>query len=192
MSPQTLFQMQLVLGYVACLLCFCVYVLPRLRSMERFEAQRVIATIHSFRFFGLVFILPGVVGLSLPAGFATFAAYGDFATGVLAILTLLTVRVRPLFWLFVVTFNFVGTADLLLNYYHAIKVGLPALAGQLGAAYAIPILYVPMLMITHITAFYWLVRPTSQDASHPGRPSQPFRYRQRLMYCSRLPATSSS
>ena len=34
MSPQTLFQMQLVLGYVACLLCFSVYILPRLRSME--------------------------------------------------------------------------------------------------------------------------------------------------------------
>ena len=27
--------------------------------------QRVIATLHSFRFFGLVFILPGVVGPNL-------------------------------------------------------------------------------------------------------------------------------
>ena len=123
------------------------------------EAQRVIATVHSFRFFGLVFILPGVVGPHLPAGFATFAAYGDFATGVLAMLALLTVRVRPLFWLFVVAFNLVGTADILLDYYHAIKVGLPALAGQLGAAYVIPIIYVPMLMITHFVALYWLVRP---------------------------------
>jgi hypothetical protein len=159
MLPQILFLMQLVLGYVACLLCFGAYVLPRLKSMERMEAQRVIATVHSFRFFGLVFILPGVVGPNLPSGFANFAAYGDFATGVLAMLALLTVRVRPVFWLFVVAFNFVGTADILLDYYHAIKVGLPALAGQLGAAYAIPILYVPMLMITHFVAFYWLMRP---------------------------------
>ena len=131
--------MHLVLGYVACLLCFGVYVLPRLKSMERMEAQRAIATVHSFRFFGLVFILPGVVGPNLPAGFATFAAYGDFATGVLAMLALLTVRVRPLFWLFVVAFNLVGTADIILDYYHAIRLGLPAVAGQLGAAYAIPI-----------------------------------------------------
>jgi hypothetical protein len=28
----------------------------------------------------------------------------------------------------------------------------------LGAAYVIPIIYVPMLMITHFVAFYWLVR----------------------------------
>jgi hypothetical protein len=29
-------------------------------------------------------------------------------------------------------------------------------AGQLGVAYAIPILYVPVLMITHVVAFYLL------------------------------------
>src|SRR5258708_29768934 len=102
MSPQTLFQTHLVLGYFACLLCFGVYVLPRLKSLERFEAQRVIATVPSFRFFGLVFILPGVVRPNLPAGFATFPASGDFATGSLAILPLPTARVPPPFWLFVV------------------------------------------------------------------------------------------
>ena len=32
MSPQTLFRLHLVLGYVAWLLCFGVYILPRLRS----------------------------------------------------------------------------------------------------------------------------------------------------------------
>ncbi len=159
MSPETLFPIHLALGYVAWLLCFSVYILPRLRSMDRFEAHRAIATLHSFRFFGLVFILSGVVGPHLPAGFATFAAYGDFATGVLAMLALLTVRSRPLFWLFVVAFNLVGAGDIILDYYHAIRAGLPAMAGQLGSTYAIVIIYVPVLMITHSVALYWLVRP---------------------------------
>jgi hypothetical protein len=159
MSPETLFQVHLVLGYVAWLLCFGAYVLPRLKSMDRVEAQRAIATVHSFRFFGLVFILPGVVGPNLPADFAVFAAYWDLATGMLAMLALLTVRIRPLFWLFVVAFNLVGTADLVLDYYHAVRVGLPAVAGQLGATYAIPVIYVPALMITHVAAFYLLMRP---------------------------------
>jgi len=158
MSPEILFQMQGILGYVAWLLCFGVYVLPRLKSMDPVDAQRAIATLHSFRFFGLVFILPGVVGPNLPAAFATFAAYWDFATGVLAILALLTVRIRPVFWLFVVAFNLVGMVDLILDYYHAVQVGLPAVSGQLGAMYAIPILYVPLLMITHVAAFYLLLR----------------------------------
>jgi hypothetical protein len=146
------------------MLCFGVYVLPKLKSMDRVEAQRAIATLHSFRFFGLVFILPGVVGPNLPAAFAAFAAYGDLATGVLAILALLTARIRSLFWLFVVAFNVVGAADLILDYYHAIQVDLPALAGELGATYAIPIIYVPVLMITHFVAFYLLARPQPKVA----------------------------
>jgi hypothetical protein len=164
MSQQGIFQTHLVLGYLACLLCFGTYILPRLRSMDRFQAQRVIATIHSFRFFGLVFLLPGVVGPNLPAGFATFAAYGDFATGVLALLALFAARMRPLFWFFVVAFNLVGATDIVVDYYHAIRLGLPLVAGQLGSAYVIPVVYVPMLMITHVFALYWLMGSPSRAA----------------------------
>ncbi len=162
MSPEIIFNIHLILGYVAWLLCFGTYVMPRLKAMDQVAAQRAIATLHSFRFFGLVFIVPGVVGPNLPGSFATFAAYWDLATGVLAILALLTVRIRPLFWLLVVAFNLVGAIDLILDYYHATQVGLPALAGQLGATYAIPIIYVPVLMITHVVAFYLLLRPRPQ------------------------------
>lgn len=163
MSPETIFRIQLALGYVACMLCLGTYALPRLKEMNRFTAHRLIATVHSFRFFGLVFILPGVVGPNLPAGFATVAAYGDFATGVLAILALLTARIRPLFWTLVVGFNVVGIADLLVDYYHAIRLDLPAVAGQLGSMYWVPIIYVPVLMITHVYALYLLARPQSRD-----------------------------
>jgi hypothetical protein len=156
MSPETIFRTHLVLGYVAWLLCFGAYIWPRLKAMGRIEAQRAIAALHSFRFFGLVFMMPGVVGANLPSGFATFAAYGDFATGLLAMLALLTVGIRPLFWLFVVAFNFAGAADIILDYVHANQLGLPAVAGELGATYAIPIIYVPLLMITHVVAFHLL------------------------------------
>jgi hypothetical protein len=164
MSPAVIFQIHLVLGYVPWLLCFGAYVWPRLKSMDRVEAQRAIATLHSFRFFGLVFILPGVVGPNLPTSFAVFAAYGDFATGILAMLALLTVRIRPLFWSFVAAFNLVGAADIIVDYYHGNQVGLAALSGELGATYAIPIIYVPLLMITHVAAFYLLARHQPQVA----------------------------
>jgi hypothetical protein len=127
--------------------------------MDSIEAHRAIATLHSFRFFGLVFIVPGVVSPDLPASFATGAAYWDFATGVLAMLALLSVRIQPLFWLFVVGFNLVGFVDLILDYYHAVQAKLAVTAGELGAVYAIPIIYVPLLMITHVAAFYLLLRP---------------------------------
>ena len=158
MSTETIFRLQLILGYVAWLLFFRAYLLPRFKAMDQAESLRAIATLHSFRFFGLVFIVPGVVG-NLPAGFGPFSAYWDLTTGVLAILALLTVRMRPLFLLFVIAFNLVGAIDIILDYFHAIQVGLPAQAGQFGAAYAIPIIYVPLLMITHVFAFYLLLRP---------------------------------
>ena len=165
MPAETVFRVQLILGYAVWLLCFRAYIWPRLRAADHIEAQRAIAALHSFRFFGLVFVLPGVVGPNLPAGFATFAAYGDFATGILAILALATVRIRPLFWPFVLAFNLVGIVDLLVDYYNATRLNLPANPGQLGSTYAIPIVYVPLLMITHITAFYLLMRaPRTQAA----------------------------
>ena len=58
-----------------------------------------------------------------------------------------------------VAFNVVGAADIIVDYYHGNQVGLPALAGELGATYVIPIVYVPLLMITHVVAFYLLLRP---------------------------------
>lgn len=174
MPTGMLFLAQLIFGYVAWLLCFGTYGLPRLEAMDRVQAHRAIATLHSFRFFGLVFLVPGVVGPGLPAGFAPAAACGDLATSLLAMLALFTVRIRPLFWAFVVAFNLVGAGDLLLDYWHAIRGGLPEHAGALGAAYAIPVLYVPLLMITHCFALYRLARPgdadrvTDRDDRQPG------------------------
>lgn len=158
MPAGLLFQLQLILGYAAWLLCFGAFIWPRLKAMESFAAQRAIAALHVFRFFGLVFILPGIVSPHLPASFATSAAYGDLAAGLLAMLALLTAGMRPLFWLFVIAFNLVGAADLILNYVHAMQIGLPERAAELGMAYAIPVLYVPILMITHIAAFTLMAR----------------------------------
>jgi hypothetical protein len=158
MSVETIFRIHLALGYVAWLMCFGVYIWPKLRSMDHIEAQRAIATLHSFRFFGLVFIVPGVVSPEIPHDFATVAAYGDFTTGVLALLALALIRTRPLFWALVVAYNVVGIGDLLIDYYDAIMAGLPAVAGEFGGMYVIPIIYVPILMITHVASFYLLLR----------------------------------
>jgi len=162
MSPALIFNIHLALGYVPWLLCFGTYAWPRLKAMEVTEAQRLIAILHSFRFFGLVFILPGVVAAGLPQDFAQFAAYGDFATGLLAIAALLAVRMRALFWTFVALFNLVGAADILIDYGHGVMIDLPSRSGELGAAYGIVILYVPLLMITHGAALALLVRSRSR------------------------------
>jgi hypothetical protein len=166
MTAKHIFQIDMALGYLAWALGIATYVWPRLRAMDRVEVHRAIATLHSFRFFGLVFLLSGFVGPHLPEGFATPVAYGDLATGLLAILALLTVRVRFLFWPLVWAFNLVGLADLIIvTERAAVSVDLPSVAGQLGAGYAIPILYVPALFWTHLLALWLLLRPVRSAGS---------------------------
>jgi len=159
MPAKDIFYTDTALGYLAWALCIATYVWPRLKAMDRVEAHRAIVTFNSFRFFGLVFLLPGFVGPNLPRAFAAPAAYWDLGTGVLAILALLTVRVRFLFWPLVWAFNLVGLADLVMDTVHGVSVNLPSVAGQLGAAYAILMLYVPALFWMHLLAFRLLLRP---------------------------------
>jgi hypothetical protein len=159
MPAQFIFLIDMALGYLAWALLIATYVWPRLKAMDRLEAHRAIATFNSFRFFGLVFVLPGFVGPDLPQGFAAPAAYGDLATAVLAILALVTVRVRALFWPLVWAFNLVGLADLVIDTVQASRLQVPNLAGQLGAGYAIPMLYVPALVWMHLIALRLLLRP---------------------------------
>ncbi|HEY8947512.1 MAG TPA: hypothetical protein VIM56_01365 [Rhizomicrobium sp.] len=165
MAPQAIFLIDMALGYLAWALAVSVYVWPWLKALDRADAQRIIATFHSFRFFGLVFLLPGFVGPHLLQDFAAPAAYGDLATGVLAILALLTFRIRPLFWLLVLAFNVVGLGDLIIDTANASRLGLPNVAGELGAAYAIPMLYVPALFWTHILAFALILRSARKPAA---------------------------
>ena len=171
MPARTIFLIDLPLGYLAAALLVTTYAWPRLRAMDRTEAHRAIATFHSFRFFGLVFLLPGFVGPNLPPAFASAAAFGDFATGVLAIAALLSVRVRLLFWPLVWAFNLVGLADLVGDTALAVRLDLPSVAGQLGAGYAILMLYVPALFWTHIAALWLLLRPARSPARSASAPT---------------------
>jgi hypothetical protein len=113
-------------------------------------------------------LLPGFVGPILPQGFAAPAAYWDLAAALLAILALLTVRVRFLFWTLVWAFNLIGLANLIMDTVSAVRMDLPSVAGQLGAAYAIPILYVPALLLTHLVAFWLLLRPARSTVRSAG------------------------
>lgn len=164
MPPQAIFLIDMSLGYLAWALCIATYIWPWLKAMDGALAQRIIATFHSFRFFGLAFLLPGFVGQHLPQGFAVPAAYGDIATALLAILALLAFRIRPLFWLLIFAFNVVGLGDLIIDTANASRLGLPNVAGELGAAYAIPMLYVPALFWTHIVAFALMLRSRKPSA----------------------------
>ena len=142
------------------------YVWPELRLRKRAEALRPLLILHSFRFIGLAFLVPGVVSPDLPPAFAHSAAYGDIVAAILALLSLLLLPNASgvaVAWLF----SLWGSADLLNAFYQANHAGL--LAGQLGAAFFLPTLVVPLLLITHGLAFRILLLPQKDFAIRESR-----------------------
>lgn len=142
------------------------YIWPKLRNRDRAEGLRPLLILHSFRFMGLAFLVPGVVSPELPSSFAHAAAYGDLIAAILALLALISLPSAAgvaIAWIF----NLGGAADLFNAFYQANHAGLAA--GQLGATYFIPTLIVPFLLITHVLAFRILLQHQSVSAVQESR-----------------------
>jgi hypothetical protein len=142
------------------------YIWPELRLRPQADALRPVLILHSFRFIGLAFLVPGVVSPDLPPAFAHWAAYGDIVAAILALLSLLLLPSAAglaASWIFSVW----GTADVLNAFYQANHAGL--LAGQLGAAFFLPTLIVPLLLITHGFGFRILLQHQPEPAMQESR-----------------------
>jgi hypothetical protein len=158
MQPLLIFGISVLLGLVVWGMIGARYIWPALRDRPRTEALRPLLLLHAFRFIGLAFLVPGVVSLDLPDAFAKPAAYGDLATSLLALLAIATLGNR-LGTIVVWVFNIVGTVDLLNAFYQAIRLGMPP--GLQGAAYFIPTVLVPLLLVTHALVFRILIGTTA-------------------------------
>ena len=150
MQSQFAFYISIAFSVIAWGVVTVRYIWPELRLRSRAEALRPLLILHSFRFIGLAFLVPGVVSPDVPSAFAQSAAYGDIIAAILALLALTLLSGRTgivIAWIF----NLWGTADLFNAFYRANHAGL--MAGQLGATYFIPTFIVPLLLITHGLGF---------------------------------------
>jgi hypothetical protein len=159
MPAQALFGISVVLSFVAWGIVAGRYIWPALRSRPRADALRPLLLLHAFRFVGLAFLVPGVVSPDLPPAFARPAAYGDLTTAVLALLAVAALGNR-LGIILVWGFNILGSADLLYAFYQGNRIGF--VPGQQGAAYFIPTVLVPLLLITHGLVFRLLLKRDSE------------------------------
>jgi len=155
MDPQAIFGLQFILSIVAIGLLAKWELAPRLAKLSTTEALFWLTLPHAFRHIGMVFLVPGIVYQPLPSDFAIPAAYGDLATGLLALTAMLALRSRwavaiPAVWLF----NLVGSLDLLNALRHL------DVAPSFGAAWYIPTFLVPLLLVTHYMSFARLLQRT--------------------------------
>jgi hypothetical protein len=159
MDVEALFGFSVLLSFCAFGIVTMLYILPRLRVMGREDAITALLVPHAFRFIGLSFLVPGVVSPSLPPAFAMPAAYGDLVAAILAIMAALALSIRtfwaiPIVWVF----NVWGAVDLLYAVYQG-QIGIGIGPGSLGAAFFIPTVVVPALLVTHGLIFWLLLRP---------------------------------
>jgi hypothetical protein len=134
-----------------------VYVWPAVRVLPRFDALRLLAAFHAFRFFGMNFLVAGFVSPELSSDFANKVGWGDFIAAILALLSMAALSWRwsiavPIVWIF----NIWGTLDLLNAYYLGVtQIGNP---GLFGAGIYVPALYVPLLLVSHALIFMLLLK----------------------------------
>jgi hypothetical protein len=155
MNPQALpFAFAVLSGLLAWGAVSRRYLWPRLELLDLAPAAEPILYLHTFRYIGLSFIAPGVVGAALDPGWALGAALGDIGAAVLAAMALVLLRTRaarPALWLF----NVWGTLDLL----RAFVDGVPKRTNlSLQATWFIPTVLVPLLLCTHAMLYLLLLR----------------------------------
>ena len=152
MSTSQIFGLQFLLSLVVYGLVARWYVVPRLAPLPLATALTPLLFLHATRHLGMVFRVPTVVGGALPPEFAVPAAYGDLLAALLALLAIVALRARwtiafALVWLF----NLVGALDLIYALFQGNRLQV-----RLGAAYYIPTVAVPALLVTHAMIFVML------------------------------------
>ena len=153
MIPQAIFGLQFILSLLVIGLLARWILAPWLATQSQREALFWLTLPHAFRHMGMVFLVPGVVAQPLPGDFAIPAAYGDLATGLLALLALIVLRTGWVGALVLVwVFNIIGTVDLLNGLRHV------DVAPSFGAAWYIPTVFVPLLLVTHFMIFHRLLK----------------------------------
>jgi len=166
MQSQLSFFVSIAFSFIAWGMVTARYIWPELRPLPRAEALRPLLILHSFRFIGLAFLVPGVVSHDLPSAFSHAAAYGDIIAALLALFALISLPSASgivIAWIF----NLWGTADLFNAFYQANHAGL--IAGQLGSTYFIPTLVVPLLFVTHALGFRVLMQSQNKSAVQQSR-----------------------
>lgn len=151
------FVLSVIGAFIASFVVAKLYVWPTLRSLPRYNALRILASLHAFRFLGMNFIVIGFVSPALSSAVGDQIAWGDFVAAVLALFSIAVLTWRwafaiPIVWIL----NLWGTADLLNAYYKGVT--QVADVGLFGAGIYIPALFVPILLTAHMLAFMLLLK----------------------------------
>ena len=157
MDAFAVFGIQTFFSFVVFGLLAWWYLWPWLKSLQRTAALTVLTFVHALRPIGATVLVASVAGTALPRDFSEAVAYGDLATSVLAVITLLALRARLGFAIALVwVTNVVGFADLVNALIGGVRYDIARLG--MGSFWYVVTILVPILWIAHVLAFAILLR----------------------------------
>ncbi len=158
MPPIVLFGIQFTFCLAAYGLIARWYGAPRLNRLPREVALVPLVWIHAFRIVGGTILAPGAVDAGVPTEFRTMIGYGDMATGLLALLALIALRLHwrgaiALVWL-CLTVGLLDTVNAIIQ-----SMRFSVFTYPLGLNWVIVTTYVPALLVSSVLIFIHLRRP---------------------------------
>ena len=162
MSPFLVLNIQATFSVVVFALIAIHYVYPRLSTLSIEEALLPLILVHTFRYAPLTLFVPGHVAADIPQQAASTIAYGDFISGIFALIAviLLMRKIRGAV-LVTLIYNIFGILDIV----NALRVAIDSSLYEFlpGFNWYIITFYVPILIVTHLMMFYliWSKRSTT-------------------------------
>ena len=157
MSAFGVLTIQSTLSLIAFILIARWHVAPRVVRLSRENALVALLWVQVFRYAPLTLYAPGQVDPRIPTDVAAAVALGDLASGLVALVALLAVKLRvpgatALVWVFTI----VGVGDLVFATVKAVGARMYTFA--MGWNWYILNFYVPMLVVGHVMIIWILTR----------------------------------
>ena len=157
MSAFHVLAIQSTLSLVAFTLIARWHVAPRLMRLPLKDALVPLLWVQVFRYTPLTLYAPGQVDARIPADVANVVALGDLASGLVALVALIALKLRvPGATALVWVFTLIGVGDLVWATVKA--VGAEMYTFPLGWNWYILNFYVPMLVVGHVMIIWLLTR----------------------------------
>ena len=157
MPPLALLAVKIAFAFAA-LSVAASAVAPHLRRTERTRALQALLWVHVGRFVPLAILAPGQSDPAIPRAVLRTIAWGDFASALLALCAIVSLRARgqraaAWVWLFFL----VGSVDIVVAL--AVGLGFGVYEHALGVGWYVLSVYVPLVCVAQAMLGVALVRP---------------------------------
>lgn len=157
MTPFYILNLQSMFSLVAFALIARWHIAPRLSKVPVEDYLLPLTWVHVFRYVPLTLLVPGQVSPTVPTEVGNIIAYGDLASAVAALVTVIFLKHRLAGALAVAwVFNLIGIADIVVASGAAISAKLYDI--PIGFNWYIGTFYVPVGIVTHAMMVYRLIR----------------------------------